>query len=286
MPEIWTIGKVLGFAVPFFAGKNLPNPRLDAEVLLAYVLRNDRIFLYSHYDTPLSSEELACYRAVIMRRAQGEPVAYITGFKEFMSLNFAVSPQVLIPRPDTETLVVAAIELAGSQQLRMIADVGTGSGAIAISVAHYTQDLNTQVWATDCSAEALAVARKNAQDLGADVCFSQGNLLAPLLQDNIQLDLLLANLPYIPAGDAAALPPDVRDFEPPLALFAGADGLDCYRELLPMAVEILKPGGFMLWEIDDSQADPVSALVAPQFPAPEIIRDLAGRRRVLKARKG
>lgn len=284
--EIWTIGKILKWTEGYFQRAGLDSPRLDAEVLLSYVLKKERIFLYVHFDQPMEAAELAAYRDCIRRRVQRQPVAYITGRKEFMGLEFKVTPAVLIPRPDTEILVEAVLqrlragaEAAGSR----IADIGTGSGAICLSLLNYLPQLRAA--AVDISSEALAVAEENARILGLSDRLElwQGDMLAPLQADCGQLAAIVSNPPYIPRGDIGGLEPDVRDFEPLGALDGGVDGMDFYRRLLAGGAALLLPEGFLAVETGIRQAGQVKRLAEalPQWGRCEIIRDLAGIERVV-----
>lgn len=254
--------------------------RLDAEVLLAYVLGMTRAQLHVHPQGQLSSTELASYRQLIERRARREPVAYIVGHKEFYGLDFFVDNRVLIPRPETELLVERAVEMARARSLRLIADVGTGSGAIAVSLAvHLPQVL---VYATDASSGALEVAACNSRRHGVEarVHLLQGHLLEPLPEP---VDLIAANLPYVSEAELAQLPPEISHYEPREALNGGPDGLDHIRRLLAEAGGYLKPGGVVLLEIGATQGATVVALAERHFPAArvEIVRDYAGLDRVV-----
>lgn len=284
--EIWTIGKILKWTEGYFQRAGLDSPRLDAEVLLSHVLKKERIFLYVHFDQPMEAAELAAYRECIRRRVQRQPVAYITGRKEFMGLEFKVTPAVLIPRPDTEILVEAVLqrlragaEAAGSR----IADIGTGSGAICLSLLNYLPQLKAA--AVDISSEALAVAEENARILGLSDRLElwQGDMLEPLQAGCGQLAAIVSNPPYIPRGDIGGLEPDVRDFEPLGALDGGADGMDFYRRLLAGGAALLLPEGFLAVETGIRQAGQVKRLAEalPQWGRCEIIRDLAGIERVV-----
>lgn len=282
MQEQWRIKDLLEWTTRFFTDKGIEQPRLEAEVLLARVLENDRVFLYAHYDQPINAEEREKYRQFIQRRLKGEPVAYIAGHKEFMSLDFKVSPAVLIPRPETELLVEKVLELAADQNDLRICDVGTGSGAIAVSLAVYCP--TAQVYAVDISAEALEIAGENALRHQTGVQFAQGDLLAPL-QDEPAFDIIAANLPYISEEEFCTLEAGVRDFEPTGALLAAGDGLDMYRRLLPQAVRLLKPDGYLLFEIAPGQNDRAVEMLR-DFAEVAVIEDFAGRPRLIKARKG
>ena len=282
MSERWTVLALLKWTANYFAGKGIENGRLDAELLLAEILNLNRIGLYLNFDRPVQSDELAAFRALIERRARREPLAYILGRCEFWSLTFKVGPEVLIPRGDTETLVEAALKVL--PQGGMLLDVGVGSGAIALAIAHERPDL--QVEGIDLSPAALAIAAENAQLLGlaARVTLRQGDLFA--LDGSSQYDVIVSNPPYIASGEQATLMPEVRDFEPPLALFAGADGLDCYRALIPAATAALKDSGALLVEVGVGQAAAIAELFAVAGYV-EIFtnRDLAGIERVVGGRK-
>ena len=281
---IWTIGRLLQWSEGFFREKGIETPRLDAEVLLAHVLEKPRIYLYVHYDQPLDPGELAAYRGFVRRRAAREPVAYLLGERAFMGLAFAVSPAVLVPQPDTETLVSEAEKRLRGKSGARIADVGTGSGAIALSLLHALSDLTAA--AVDVSSAALKVARENAARLALmdRVTFYEGDLLAPLLGQTF--DAILSNPPYIPRGDIAALSPEVQA-EPHLALDGGVDGLDFYRRLTREAAALLRPGGFLAVEAGQGEAAAISDMArANGWAEVEIVQDLAGIDRVVTMYRG
>jgi release factor glutamine methyltransferase len=282
LSEGWTVLDLLKWTANFFAGKGIENGRLDAELLLAEILKLNRIGLYLNFDRPVNSDELTAFRALIERRARREPLAYILGRCEFWSLTFKVGPAVLIPRGDTETLVEAALQVL--PQGGRLLDVGVGSGAIALAIAHERPD--AAVEGIDLSPAALAIATENAQTLGvaARVTLRQGDLFA--LNDSRPYDVIVSNPPYIAVGEQATLMPEVRDFEPALALFAGADGLDCYRALIPAAKALLKSPGTLLVEVGAGQAAAVAELFAVAgFAEICTSRDLAGIERVVAGRK-
>jgi release factor glutamine methyltransferase len=278
----WTIQDVLEWTTRYFATRGIEEARLEAEILLAAVLEKDRVYLYTHYDSPLTRAERIGYKEYINRRAAREPVAYITGEKEFMSLNFAVSRDVLIPRPETELLVETALSLAKEKGFKRICDVGTGSGAIAVSMGHYLPELD--IYATDISAGALEIARLNAERHGVKVSFRQGDLLDSL-KGEPPFDIITANLPYVPFEVYKQLEPEVKNYEPKLALVASGDGLDLYRRLIPQCVAMLVPNGYFLGEIDPGQVAQVPTLMGA-FSQVEVIKDLAGKDRLVVARKG
>ncbi len=284
MQELWTIGRILKWTEQYFKEKGIESPRLDAEVLLSHILGRERIYLYVHFDEPLEPAELARYREAIKQRVQRVPIAYIIGEKEFMGLTFKVTEDTLVPRPDTEILVQAAIErLRARGDAPRFADIGTGSGAICLSVLHFLP--KAQADTVDISPAARAIAEENAAALEvADrVTFHTGDLLAPLAGQCY--DAILSNPPYIPDGDIAALAPEVRLKEPHTALAGGKDGLDFYRRLMANAPALLKDGGFLAVEVGIHQAAPVAALAVPSFSRTEILKDYAGIERVVIAWK-
>lgn len=284
MQELWTIGRILKWTEQYLKEKGIESPRLDAEVLLSHILGRERIYLYVHFDEPLEPAELARYREAIKQRVQRVPIAYIIGEKEFMGLTFKVTEDTLVPRPDTEILVQAAIErLRARGDAPRFADIGTGSGAICLSVLHFLP--KAQADTVDISPAARAIAEENAAALEvADrVTFHTGDLLAPLAGQCY--DAILSNPPYIPDGDIAALAPEVRLKEPHTALAGGKDGLDFYRRLMANAPALLKDGGFLAVEVGIHQAAPVAALAVPSFSRTEILKDYAGIERVVIAWK-
>ena len=329
--EQWTIGRLLETASGYLREKGSTSPRLDAELLLGETLGSERIHLYTQFDRPLAAEEVDRYRALIARRAAHEPVAYIIGRAHFRHLCLEVGPAVLIPRPETEELVEAALALlrrrppweqppppgegaaaaggeaaatgvpalagrpaaadaqaaparraaTGGRSLPLIADVGTGSGAVAISLAH---EAGLRVLATDTSPEALAVAARNAAALGlqASVEMLQADLLSGVPAGS--LHLVVSNPPYVASGDLASLAPDIRLFEPVPALDAGPDGLAVIRRLLAEAARTLRPGGSVLLEVGDGQAAAVEALaLGAGFAIVVVHRDLSGKDRIVEA---
>lgn len=284
MQELWTIGRILKWTEQYFKEKGIESPRLDAEVLLSHILGRERIYLYVHFDEPLEPTELARYREAIKQRVQRVPVAYIIGEKEFMGLTFKVTADTLVPRPDTEILVQAAVErLRARGETPRFADIGTGSGAICLSILHFLP--KAQADTVDISPAARAVAEENAAALEvADrVTFHTGDLLAPLAGQCY--DAILSNPPYIPDGDIAALAPEVRLKEPRTALAGGKDGLDFYRRLTADAPAHLKDGSFLAVEVGIHQAAPVATLAVPAFSRTEILKDYAGIERVVIAWK-
>lgn len=254
--EAWTILKVLSWTSGYLAEKGVENSRREAEWMLCSVAGLDRVGLYLNFDRPLIDEELAAYRSMVARRARREPLQYLLGSQEFDGLEFKVSPAVLIPRHDTETLIEAVCEHANAAS--SIVDIGTGSGCIAVSLAKRMPE--AVVTAVDIAPDALVVAKANAELNSAVVEFLHGSFFAPL--SGRTFDLIVSNPPYINSADIASLQPEVRDFEPRLALDGGADGLDAYRILAEQGPEHLNPGGWLIMEVGAGQAEAVSALLA------------------------
>jgi len=291
LPQVpWTILNLIRWTDERFRREGLSTPRLDAEVLLAETLGVDRVGLYTHFDQPLHPEELARFKKLFQRRLQREPVAYIIGRREFWSLTFKVTPDVLIPRPETEILVAEALNVLSSptrtaRHFRIL-EMGTGSGAISVALAR--EFPSASVLATDLSAKALIVAQENASRLGVGerVQFLRGDLFVPV-EKEFAFDLIITNPPYIAEEDFPSLPPEVRGFEPRLALDGGKDGLNFFRRVLPRVGEFLNPGGWFLAEIGDGQGGKIRQIAEgnPEFVSCGFVRDLAGIERVFKARK-
>ena len=283
--QVWTIGRILKWTEQYFGQKGVESPRLDAEVLLSHVLGKQRIYLYVHFDEPLQAEELACYRAMIKQRIDRVPVAYILGEKEFMGLTFKVTPDTLVPRPDTEILVQAAVDRLKqwTDGTVRLADIGTGSGAICLSVLSMLDGVTADT--VDISPAARAVAEENAATLGLSerVTFHTGDLLTPIREQ--QFTAILSNPPYIPEADIQELAPEVRCKEPMTALSGGRDGLDFYRRLCDEAPAMLSDDGFMAFEVGIHQAEDVARLAeaSPLIVRTEILKDYAGIDRVVVA---
>ena len=259
------------------------TPRLDAEVLLGQVLDRSRTWLFTWPDRVGEPAAVAAFTARVARRAAGEPVAYITGVREFWSLPLAVAPATLIPRPDTETLVVELLDLARElPAAASILEIGTGSGCIAISIASGLS--SAQLTATDISPAALAVASTNAttHEVADRIVFLEGDLFEPL-DSQARFDFIASNPPYVTTAQLDQLAPDIRDHEPHTALDGGLDGLDLIRRLITSAPGHLAPAGTLLCEISPEQSDAVGALLAeqPAFGTPRFVDDLAGKPRVV-----
>jgi release factor glutamine methyltransferase len=320
-PASWTILETLRWTADYFRTKGVPEPRASAEILLAHTLGLSRLDLYLRYDQPLNPGELSRFKALMLRRREGEPVAYLTGHREFWSLDIRVTPAVLIPRPETETLVAAALEAAMSvgpglkpapaieENISLYdiapketppktenpkpktaplwgAEVGVGSGAVVIALA---KELPSMVWVgLDRSEAALAVARDNARRHAVlhRVHFLQGDLLTGL-KPAPAFALLVANLPYVPRAEWERLPREIKAFEPPGALLGGEDGLDLIRPLIRQAQQYVKTGGWVLLEVGDQQAPQVTALVEKTgaYDRIETIKDFSGMERVVRARR-
>lgn len=281
----WTIIKTLTWTAEAFQNREIPTARLEAEVLLAHVLGMERIGLYTSFDRPLSEEERGAYRALVKRRFAGEPSQYLTGKQEFWSLSFNVSPAVLVPRPDTEVLVEEALSFLVAQgKAGKVLDVGTGSGAVAIALAHECPD--AEVFACDVSVDALAVAVGNGTSNEVKVSWIEGPTSKALAEG--PFDVLVSNPPYIPTATLETLMPEVRDYEPHLALDGGADGLLVFREILTSAPELVKPGGWIGFEVEgERQAGEVKALLlaSGDWESPHIRLDYSGLQRVVSARR-
>ena len=252
------------------------TPRLDAELLLADAMGVDRAAIVSDPGRELTPEQARRFQSFAMRRAQREPVAYILGTKGFRTIDLLVDPRVLIPRPETEHLVEAALELPRGAR---VADVGTGSGAVALALKAERPDL--EVLGTDASPEALAVARANAERLGLDVTLLEGDLLAPV---EGPLDAVLSNPPYVADEDRATLAPDITRHEPEVALYAGADGLSLIRRLAPQAAA--SGASLLALEVGFGQAGAVAEIVREAgFEQTLAVTDLAGIERVVVGRR-
>ena len=286
--RVWTIGSILQWTTRFFTEKGIESPRIDAEVLLGHVLKKERIYLYVHFEEPLQLEELAAYREAIKQRVSRVPVAYIIGTREFMGLPFKVTEDTLVPRPDTEILVQAAIDrLKAVERPVRFADIGTGTGAICLSVLKYVPEATADT--VDISEAARKVAEENAAslELTERITFYTGDLLHPLAGNIGSYDAILSNPPYIPDADIETLAPEVRCKEPRTALAGGPDGLAFYRRLIADSPTLLKEDGFLAVEVGIHQAKVVAkmAVESGAFARTEIIKDYGGIERVVVAWK-
>lgn len=279
--DIWSIKRVLSWAADDLKRRGNDSARLDVELLLGNVLKLDRIALIMQSERPLAPGELSRFRALFKRRRAGEPVAYLLGQREFYGLSLRVDSRVLVPRPDSERLVEVALERTRERSMWGRAlDLCTGSGCIAIAFAR--QRPTWRVTASDISPDALAVARDNAHRTGAirNVRLVQGSLFGAVPGE--RFELVTANPPYIPAGDIAGLPVDVRDFEPRLALDGGADGLELVREIAARGPQHLAAGGLLAIEIGYDQGPRACAILSESgYRDVELARDLGGRDRVV-----
>lgn len=281
-PESWTVARLLEWTTGRFKERGIDSPRLEAEILLACALGIRRIDLYVRHDQIVDDAGRARFRDMVRRRQEGCPTAHIVGKKEFYSLDFAVSPATLIPRPDTELLVDEALRQAKPLTEPLIADIGTGTGCVAVALAHRLP--KARIVAVDISPEALETARGNATRLGvADrVDFRLGDLLAPLA--GLRPDLIVSNPPYIPTNDIAGLDPGVRDHEPALALDGGPDGLRVIERLAEQALSLLAPGGRLLVEIGAGQEEGARrVLTRAGFTVESVRKDGGGHPRVVRA---
>jgi release factor glutamine methyltransferase len=283
-----TVQSALAWAVRELSEHRIGSPRMTAELLLGHARGWSRVRVLTHSESPLSPETGERFMSLVRRRAGGEPLQYILGNQEFFGLQFRVTPAVLIPRPETEILVetaVAAAATLGSGPVRF-ADVGTGSGCIAVSFAH--QVPHAAGWATDISFDALALARENAARNGVakQIAFARADLLEGFAPHPV-FDMVLSNPPYVAAGDAGVLSPEVREHEPAVALFSGDSGLDAYRRLIPQSGQRLVHGGSLLLEIGAGMRDQVAQLLqGAGFAIERIAQDLQGIPRCILARRG
>jgi len=280
------VHNILNDAVHALEAAGSPSARLDAEVLLAFCLNCDRVEFLKNPEMIIAEEKLAEFRALLARRLQWEPVAYITGRKNFWTFTLEVNRDVLIPRPDTEIIVEEALDVSRKmdEAAIRILDIGTGSGAIALALA---QEIPTaRVMATDVSPAALALARKNARSLNLDdrIDFLQGDLFEPVKGE---FDIIVSNPPYIPDAEYAELPAGVKDYEPRMALWAGKNGLEFYERLICQASGYLRKNGWLLLEIGAKQENQVRGLMEETGSYEGIVmrRDYAGLPRVIKTRR-
>ena len=286
--KIWSVVDLLDWTTGYFQQHDIPNPRLDAEVLLAHLLRKSRLQLYLHFEMPVFQEHLTPFRELIKKRIAHTPVGYLTNRKEFMSLDFYVDERVLIPRPETEQLVETVLTTETDKFQRLL-ELGTGSGVIATSLA--VQQPEWEIVATDISEPALAVARENAEThaCAAQIKFLSGDLFEPIAaistNEDAQFDWIVCNPPYIKNTERDTLSPDVRDHEPEIALFAGDDGLDVIRRLIAEAPKYLAPGGKLILEIGATQAGPVQTLLDAEsaYAMSKLFKDYAGKERIILA---
>lgn len=292
MPEeSWTVLKLLDWTTDYFKKNNVAEPRASAEVLLAHVLSQDRLFLYLNYDRPMEAPELSAYRACIKRRLAGEPSQYITGTQEFWSLPLRVSPEVLIPRPETEVLVETVLDFVrhelDPETTSPIMDLGTGSGAIAVALARELPEV--ELVAVDVSMPALKLARNNAHlnQVDRKIHFLCSDMFSSFSPDWQRFTVVVTNPPYVSHAEFAELPPEIRDYEPRHALDGGPEGLTAIRRIIKEAPAVLCQKGALVMEMGADQAETVSALVkaSQHYESYRIIKDYSGIDRVLLAIK-
>ncbi|MDE0014385.1 MAG: peptide chain release factor N(5)-glutamine methyltransferase [Candidatus Poribacteria bacterium] len=284
--KIWRVVDLLDWTSGYFEQHGIPNPRLDAEVLLGHLLDKSRLQLYLHFEMPVFQEHLTPFRELIKKRIEHTPVSYITNRKEFLSLGFYVDERVLIPRPETEQLVETVLATNTDTPQRLL-ELGTGSGVIATSLAVHQAEWD--IVATDISEPALAVAQQNAETHACttQITFMSGDLFEPIklieIPEKRQFDWIVCNPPYIKNVERDSLSLDVRDHEPEIALFAGDDGLNVIRRLISEAPQYLSPNGKLLFEIGATQADPVRALMdaEPAYCTYEFLKDYAKKDRLV-----
>lgn len=288
----WTILKLLTWTTSYFETHHIDQARTDAEILLAHLLGLRRIDLYVQYDKPLTQEELARFRSMVKRRSQREPVAYILGVKEFWSMDLEVGPGVLIPRPETECLVEAALEkLTGCGDHPRVLELGTGTGAISLALAREIKgpQKDLQVVASDRSIRAIILAQKNAKrhQLLQKVAFICGDWFAPLSKEMTGFDLIISNPPYVPSRDINTLQPEVSQFEPAEALDGGGLGLDCIAHIIHTAPDFLKPGGWVMLEIGWDQWPEICKIVdaAEHYDDMAVRQDYSGHDRIVQLHK-
>lgn len=281
----WTILKLIEWTTSYFDSHKIEGARASAEILLANALGLKRIDLYLRYDQPLSRQELSIFKTLIKRRIKREPVAYITGNKEFWSMDLDVTKDVLIPRPDTESLVEQALTYVpgkNSNTIWKILDLGTGSGAIILSMA--TQRPQHRYFASDRSEKALGIAVGNAKKhyLSDTILFFAGDWFNPIKNNIHDFDMILSNPPYIPNQVIADLEPEIALYEPRIALDGGKDGLDCLRLIINQAPSFLKPAGFLILELGYDQKQKVSEIVnnCSKYDSIRIVKDYGGNDRV------
>jgi len=294
MSEDWTIGRLLQWTTDYLKKQGSDSPRLDAEVLLAHCRKCPRIALYTAYEEVAADDLRTQFRDLVKQRAEGTPVAYLVGQREFYSLKFSVSPDVLIPRPETEFLVVRALDLLKERAARLgsdappaqIVDVGTGSGAIAVTIAKHAP--TTRITAVDNSTAALRIAKQNAAShkVSDRIEFIQGDLIEGFTTKP-QWDLVVSNPPYVSEAEFAQLDKTVRDFEPRTALVGGPTGTELIARLIPQAAAQLLPGGWFLCEISPMIDAAVRELLSQEssFAAEPTLKDTAQLARVAQGRK-
>ena len=287
----WTLGRLLEWTTGYLAERGASSPRLDAEVLLAFARKCQRIELYTAFDETVDDQLRTVFRELVRRRAEGTPVAYLVESREFYSLPFRVTPAVLIPRPETEFLVIRLLDLAKEYKVAensslSIVDVGTGSGILAVCAAHHIP--HSQILAIDIQADALEVARSNAEthQVAGRIEFLEGDLLDAVAENRL-FDFVVSNPPYVSNSEYESLPAEIKLQEPRNALWAGETGTEVIQRLVPQAAERLTPGGWLLMEVSPMIAEPVRALLLAdrRFEEVAVTKDLAKLPRVVEARR-
>ena len=289
-PNEWTIIKLVQWATTYFDTHEIDSPRTTAEILLSHVLNSRRIDLYLRYDQPLTTDELQRFKALIKRRINHEPVAYILGHKEFWSMELCVSQNVLIPRPETECLVEKSLEILTADvnvKPKVILELGTGCGAVILSLA--SENPRHAYWATDISINAIRIARQNAlqHNLDGKIQFVTGDWFAPLGSKTGAFDLIVSNPPYIKSGDLVRLQPEIQGYEPLQALDGAADGLHCLRHIICSAYCFLKPGGALILEIGHDQKSSLEQIIdeCDEYERVRFYKDYSGYDRILQMNK-
>ena len=285
-----TVIKAINRASEKLIAAGISTARLDAEVLLSHIFMRDRAWLITHRDEALDETKLGLFEAAINRRSRREPLQYITGRQEFWGLDFNVTPDVLIPRPETELIVESALKIIrAASRAVLVVDLCVGSGCIAVTLAKESDTV--RIFATDTSERALAVARGNARkhSVSDRIRFLEGDLFGPLAEFDLKgmVDLIVSNPPYVRSGDLPALQPEVRDFEPELALIAGPEGTEIQQRIIDAAPGFLRKDGSLIMEIGLGQSVSLTGIVndSRKYEIPEILKDLAGIKRVIIARK-
>ncbi len=291
-PPNGKIIEILNWATHYLNNRHIDNPRLNAELLMAYVLKGSRESLYTQLKEPLGEAEKETFERLVQRRISGEPIQYILGRQEFWSIDFKVDRRCFIPRPETEILVEETLSILSrdlSSEIPRVLEIGTGSGAIAIALAKEAKEVI--VVATDLSIEALLLAKENATSLGllSKIGFVHANLFDPFspLRGRGFFSIILSNPPYIARPEMEGLCKEVKDFEPILALDGGEDGLDFYRKIISQASNYIRPHGWLLLEVGSTQAEKVSKMIEEEghFKKAQYVKDLSGIKRVVKAQR-
>ena len=288
----WTIKNLLKVTTDYLKKNKIDSPRLSAEILLAHQLNTSRVKLYLDFDRPLNDEEISGYRSLIRRRLNREPIQYLAGRQEFWSLEFIVGMEVLIPRPESELLVEQAIALCREERLTEtrspgILDLGTGCGALAISIARELE--NARIWACDISGDALNIADLNARKHAVEsrIEFLQGDLWQPVMDQGLTFDIILSNPPYIDSDAFDHLAPEVRDHEPRLALDGREGGMFYIEKIIKKGTDYLNPGGWILLEMDPEQTQKAMGLIEENnlYGEKKRVKDYSHQYRVVMARK-